>query len=153
MKKIMFMAAALLTFAGCAEKEVDTPEEPDSISLSPKSEHVVPGKGGDVSVMVNSSTDWVLEGEHGLVEPSALSGSDEDVVTFTVKANLGEETAAEFTFVAGKATAPLTIKILKADAVLDELTLSAANHEFGVGGDEFSITVTQFTGLDCRSKG
>lgn len=109
MKKILYFAtAAMLLFSGCSK---ETPKPEDSISVNPTEKSFGP-EGGSVEVTVKSSGDWLLDGDCEWASPSAVSGADGDVVTFTVSPNDKHEALSTvFTFISGDKKADFEIRV------------------------------------------
>ena len=114
-------AIALLFTAGCSRvatevndldgEDGETTESSDAISVYPASA-TIPAEGDTFSTTVSSSADWTLTGgeEVSWCEPSIESGSNGDVVTFTVKPNTtASERNVTYTFWCGDESAELTI--------------------------------------------
>ena len=114
-------AIALLFTVGCSRVATEvndldggdgeTTESSDAISVNPASA-TIPAKGETFSTAVSSSADWILTGgeEVSWCEPSQESGSNGDVVTFTVKPNtMTAERDVTYTFRCGDESAELTI--------------------------------------------
>ena len=114
-------AIALLFTAGCSRVATEvndldggdgeTTESSDAISVNPASA-TIPAKGETFSTTVSSAADWILTGgeEVSWCEPSIESGSNGDVVTFTVKPNTtASERNVIYTFRCGDESAELTI--------------------------------------------
>lgn len=139
MKKIFYFAAAALAVFGCQPKEA--PATPDSIELSAESK-TVDNNGGSFSVMVTSSTDWTLEAKEAntWAHPGATSGSDGDIVKFTVDPNTGlEDLSAVYVFKAGKAQAELSIVSLAKE--LDPLEVDRTEVAVSYEAGEISLNV------------
>lgn len=111
MKKLLFVAAAILAIAGC-EKPNQGGTEADAITIAPESK-TVGGEGGNVQVIVTSTGDWKLAAKGGAtydwVSADKTSGTDGDIVKFAVNPNTEEQKTAEFVFTCGTATAPFTV--------------------------------------------
>lgn len=105
----MTLLAATL-FWGCSDDDESTTEANASISLSTEVLQAEQ-KGGEVSVTVTSSADWRLAGVCDWAHPSATSGKNGDVVTFTVDPN-EENVYRSFTFkfFTGSQVAPLKVE-------------------------------------------
>ena len=114
-------AIALLFTVGCSRVATEvndldggdgeTTESSDAISVNPASA-TIPAKGETFSTTVSSAADWILTGgeEVSWCEPSQESGSNGDVVTFTVKPNtMTAERDVTYTFWCGDESAELTI--------------------------------------------
>lgn len=114
-------AIALLFTVGCSRVATEvndldggdgeTTESSDAISVNPASA-TIPAEGDTFSTAVSSSADWTLTGgeEVSWCEPSIESGSNGDVVTFTVKPNTtASERNVTYTFWCGDESAELTI--------------------------------------------
>ena len=114
-------AIALLFTVGCSRVATEvndldggdgeTTESSDAISVNPASA-TIPAKGETFSTTVSSAADWILTGgeEVSWCEPSIESGSNGDVVTFTVKPNTtASERNVIYTFRCGDESAELTI--------------------------------------------
>ena len=106
---MMTLLAATL-FWGCSDDDESTTEANASISLSTEVLQAEK-KGGEVSVTVTSSADWRLAGVCDWAHPSATSGKNGDVVTFTVDPN-EENVYRSFTFkfFTGSQVAPLKVE-------------------------------------------
>ena len=136
MKKQSYYLLAVLAFAAlaCDNKEQVPPvEEHDSVELS-ITEKTVGMMGDTFSVMVTSSSDWTLapESECKWVIPSALSGSDSDVVNFEVLRNdTGEKLTCVWVFTAGKAQQTLEITSLETSLIELEKTEFVLAHTAG----------------------
>ena len=131
MKKILLMAAALLSLAACEEKvepnQEPKPEPiPDEITITPEKKSF--GKdGGSQDVIVTSSDKWSLKSEetYDWIEPSVTEGEDGDIVKFTAKENYtGKQLSAEFTFTCGEAQAKFTA--ISESGEVNFLTLTSA---------------------------
>lgn len=154
MKKILLFAAAMLAFAGC--KEVDpveppVPQEPDEISVSPKS-GIAGGEGGEVTTTVTSNGEWTLATAGGAtydwVDASPLSGeAGETVVTFEVDENTDRgDIEAKFVFTCGDATAEFTVKSTQKEVVIPEIEVTSDNPvELGNEGGVFDVTLATDT--------
>lgn len=154
MKKILLFAAAMLAFAGC--KEVDpveppVPQEPDEISVSPKS-GIAGGEGGEVTTTVTSNGKWTLATAGGAtydwVDASPLSGeAGETVVTFEVDENTDRgDIEAKFVFTCGDATAEFTVKSTQKEVVIPEIEVTSDNPvELGNEGGVFDVTLATDT--------
>ncbi len=151
MKKILFLAAALLCMAGCNEKPLDKEgEEPvkDEISVNPTSRSF--GKeGGNAEVTVTSSGNWSMtsDSEYDWVTPSAKSGKNGAVVKFTVKENTtAEALKAVYTFKSGEATATFTINLSAGEKpdVPDEpyLTIQKTDYQVNENGGDIEVSVS-----------
>lgn len=164
MKKILLLAAALLAFAGCKEKEnqpEDTPKA-DEISVSPE-ERTVGGEGGEVSVTVTSTGNWTLAAKSGAkydwVSADKASGANGDKVTFTVEANTDAEKTAEFTFSCGEAQAAFRLTSTPQEVVIPTIEVTSDNPvEAGYAGGTFQVTLkvsetVEPSGLEAVSDG
>lgn len=81
----------------------------DEIIITPESEEISQA-GGSVDVIVTSSGAWTLTGEYAWATPSATTGEDGDVVTFTVAPNTTDaDLTANFVFTVGTKEAPFTL--------------------------------------------
>ncbi len=145
--KLFLLAAASLSFFGsCSDDDTiiyPEPEFGDYVSVNPESASVS-SKGGKASVMVTSNGEWTLSGESAYVTPSATTGKDGEVVTFTVNPNdKHEDQVFTYTFKNGQKTANYTITLLR--KALDELTLNFAEGSNNVpytGGEVKVIVVS-----------
>ena len=154
MKKILLIAAAMLAFAGCKEDEPvepPVPQEPDEISVSPKSD-IVGGEGGKVTTTVTSNGEWTLATAGGAtydwVDASPLSGkAGKTVVTFEVDENTDRgDVEAKFVFTCGDATAEYTIKSTEKEVVIPEIEVTSDNPvELGNEGSAFDVTLVTDT--------
>ena len=138
MKKIIPLLAAFSAFFACEETNL---KPVDDISIAPQ-KNVFSAKGGTAEVAVQSSGEWILEGEYDWVEPSVRNGGDGVTVVFTASAN--EETAqkeAEFIFRMGEASATLELKIKGADEASDELLLSSKEASVDAWGGAVTVEV------------
>lgn len=154
MKKILLIAAAMLAFAGCKEDEPvepPVPQEPDEISVSPKSDKVG-GEGGKVTTTVTSNGEWTLATAGGAtydwVDASPLSGkAGKTVVTFEVDENTDRgDVEAKFVFTCGDATAEYTIKSTEKEVVIPEIEVTSDNPvELGNEGSAFDVTLVTDT--------
>ena len=154
MKKILLIAAAMLAFAGC--KEVDpveppVPQEPDEISVSPKS-GIVGGEGGKVTTTVTSNGEWTLATAGGAtydwVDALPLSGkAGKTVVTFEVDENTDRgDVEAKFVFTCGDATAEFTVKSTQKEVVIPEIEVTSDNPvKLGNEGGVFDVTLATDT--------
>ena len=131
MKKILLMAAALLSLAACEEKvepnQEPKPEPiPDEITITPEKKSF--GKdGGSQDVIVTSSGKWSLKSEetYDWIEPSVTEGEDGNIVKFTAKENYtGKQLSAVFTFTCGEAQAKFTA--ISESGEVNFLTLTSA---------------------------
>lgn len=146
MKKILLLAAALLAFAGCKEKE-NQPETPkaDEISVSPE-ERTVGGEGGEVSVTVTSTADWSLaskdNAKYDWVTASKTSGKNGDKVVFTVEPNTDAEKTAEFIFSCGKAQASFKLVSTPQEVIIPTIEVtSGSSVEVGNASGTFQVTL------------
>lgn len=130
MKKILLLAAALLAFAGCKEKEVQPEPQPqaDEISVSPTT-RTVGGEGGEVSVTVTSTADWTLaskgNAKYDWVTSSKASGKSGDKVVFKVDPNTDAEKTAEFIFSCGEAQATFTLTSTPQEVVIPTIEVTS----------------------------
>lgn len=130
MKKILLLAAALLAFAGCKEKEVQPEPQPqaDEITVSPTT-RTVGGEGGEVSVTVTSTADWTLaskgNAKYDWVTSSKASGKSGDKVVFTVDPNTDAEKTAEFIFSCGEAQATFTLTSTPQEVVIPTIEVTS----------------------------
>lgn len=119
MKKLILLAAAAMTFFACTDKPALGPVKVDSVTLSSHGK-TFDSKGGSLNVMVTSSSDWTLASkeDNDWVTTSTITGSDGDVVKFTVGENTaGEDLSAVYVFTVGEAKAELEIKSLAKELV------------------------------------
>lgn len=118
MKKYIFIAAALLAFAGCEDNTGKETEKADKISVTPESK-TVSGEGGNAQVMVTSTGGWTLAAKddqtYDWINADKISGADGDIVTFKVDKNTTGQKTAEFIFSCGNATAPFTVISMPGD--------------------------------------
>lgn len=157
MKKILLLAAALLAFAGCKEKETQ-PEEtpkPDEISVSPE-ERTVGGEGGEVSVTVTSTGNWTLaaksDAQYDWVSADKTSGANGDKVTFTVEPNTDAEKTAEFTFSCGKAQAAFKLTSTPQEVVIPTIEVTSGNTvEVGYAEGSFQVTLNVSETVDATA--
>lgn len=146
MKKILLLAAALLAFAGCKEKEVQPDPEPqaDEISVAP-AERTIGGEGGEVSVTVTSSSDWTLaskdNAKYDWVTSGKTSGKTGDKVVFTVDPNTEKEKVAEFVFSCGKAEASFKLTSTPQEVIIPTIEVTSAN-PVEVAAEEGTFQVT-----------
>lgn len=115
MKKIFttFVAIAC-ALTGCSDEDTipAEPPRPDEISLS--SDVIVKNmEGGTEEITVTSTGDWRLAGLCDWVHPSAVSGSDGDVVTFTIDpTDVETDRGTTFKFFTGSAVTSIRITSL-----------------------------------------
>lgn len=146
MKKILLLAAALLAFAGCKEKEVQPDPEPqaDEISVAP-AERTIGGEGGEVSVTVTSSSDWTLaskdNAKYDWVTSGKTYGKTGDKVVFTVDPNTEKEKVAEFVFSCGKAEASFKLTSTPQEVIIPTIEVTSAN-PVEVAAEEGTFQVT-----------
>lgn len=147
MKKFLFLAAALLAFAGCKEKEVQPDPQPqvDEISVSP-TDRTVGGEGGEVSVTVTSTADWTLaskgNAKYDWVTASKSSGKTGDKVVFTVDPNTDEEKVAEFVFSCGEAEASFKLTSTPQEVIIPTIEVTSADPvEVGAEAGTFQVTL------------
>lgn len=147
MKKFLFLAAALLAFAGCKEKEVQPDPQPqaDEISVSP-TDRTVGGEGGEVSVTVTSTADWTLaskgNAKYDWVTASKASGKTGDKVVFTVDPNTDEEKVAEFVFSCGEAEASFKLTSTPQEVIIPTIEVTSADPvEVGAEAGTFQVTL------------
>lgn len=145
MKKILLLAAALLAFAGCKEKENQPTPQADEISVSPTS-RTVGGEGGEVSVTVTSTADWTLaskeNAKYDWVTASKASGKTGDKVVFTVEPNTDAEKTAEFIFSCGQAQATFTLTSTPQEVVIPTIEVTSENPvKVGYGKGTFQVTL------------
>lgn len=111
LKKTMILLSAILAFYACSDDESTTDNSASTISLS-TSAIQMDKNGGQATVTVTSSGDWKLSGVCEWAHPSATSGKDGDVVTFTIDPNKeNEKRTATFKFFTGASVAPLVVEI------------------------------------------
>ncbi len=128
MKRFLAGVLTILAVIGCQNPEDKkvAPETVDKISVAPKTGSVE-SVGGEVQVIVSSSSEWTLAGKadySSWVIPSAASGKDGDIVTFAVQPNTTPaRLVAEWTFTCGTATDTYVLTSLPEEVVPDNLEL------------------------------
>lgn len=136
MKKQSYFLLASLAFAAmaCENKEQVPPVEGQSSVELSVNEKTVGMMGDTFPVLVTSSSDWTLapESECEWVIPSAVSGSDSDVVNFEVLRNdTGEKRNCVWVFTCGDAHATLKISSLETSLIELEKTDFVLDHNSG----------------------
>lgn len=147
MKKILFLVAALLSIAGCKEKDPQPGTDPqdDKITVSPES-RTVGNEGGQVSVKVTSTSEWTVaakdDARYDWVAVDKNSGKNGETVTFSVDPN-DEQTdrTAEFVFSCGEADALFTLVSSAGEVVVPSIELTSPE-SVELGYDEGELTVT-----------
>lgn len=108
-KSILLLSVTLACWSCSDDDEVVTVNE--SISLSTNIIQM-DQQGGTAMVTVNSSGDWRLAGMCHWIHPSATSGKDGDVVTFTIDENRKDEVRmATLKFFTGAAVVSLQVEM------------------------------------------
>lgn len=106
----MIALTATLILGGCSDDDESTNGGIATISLSTDIIQV-DKSGGSATITVTSSDDWRLSGVCDWVHPSATSGTDGDIVTFTIDPNkLDEERTATFKFFTGSSVVALQVE-------------------------------------------
>lgn len=155
MKKFLLLAAALLAFAGCKEKENQPTPQADEISVSP-AERTVGGEGGEVSVTVTSTGDWTLAASgnatYDWVTSSKASGKSGDKVVFTVEPNTESEKTAEFIFSCGEAQAAFKLISTPQEVIIPTIEVTSANPvEVGSAAGTFQVTLNVSETVDATA--
>lgn len=147
MKKILILAAALLSIAGCKEKETlpDGDSQNDRITVSPEN-RTVGNEGGTVSVKVTSTSGWTVaakdDARYDWVSVDKNSGQSGETVTFSVDPNDGEtDRTAGFVFSCGKAEAVFTLVSSAGEVVIPTIELTSPE-SLEVESSEGELTVT-----------
>lgn len=110
LKKIMIALSATLLLWSCSDNDESATDDMATISLSTDIIQV-DKSGGNATVTVTSSDDWQLSGACDWVHPSATSGQDGDMVTFTIDPNkVDEKRTAIFKFFTGSLVVPLKVE-------------------------------------------
>lgn len=148
MKRISYLFLAFALFA--CNKEQTNVESRDSVSIAPEILSFS-YEGGTQQVMVTSSGDWTLSPaeEYTWVSPDVESGSDGDIVYFTVDANAsGAQLYAEYVFTVGAAQA--TLAIISESSEVSTLSL-VSDEEMEIYYNSARIIVVLNTNLHYRT--
>lgn len=148
--KYIFSALAAAMFCAACTDDIKPLPKPDEISITPKTSNIS-SKGGEASVLVTSSGEWTLSDSDNkdagkFVTTSAKTGTDGDIVKFTVKANDTEEDRTfKYTFACGTAETTYTV-VLKGKASQTEpqleLTYAPESNVIPLTGGSVSVLVT-----------
>lgn len=148
--KYIFSALAAAMFCAACTDDIKPLPKPDEISITPKTSNIS-SKGGEASVLVTSSGEWTLSDSDNkdagkFVTTSAKTGTDGDIVKFTVKANDTEEDRTfKYTFACGIAETTYTV-VLKGKASQTEpqleLTYAPESNVIPLTGGSVSVLVT-----------
>lgn len=135
--KYMFVVlSAIILLNSCSDNDDEANITNAEISLS--SEIIQMTKdGGSETITVTSSGDWQLSGLADWVHPSATSGKDGDVVTFTIDPTSSDKVqSTTFKFFTGSSVAPLKIEIQPAYVLelksSDNMALSKDEQTFNI---------------------
>lgn len=110
----------------------------DEIIITPESEEVL-AAGGSVEVIVTSSGEWTLTGNYSWATPSATTGEDGDVVTFTVAPNTtNADLMANFVFTVGTAEVPFKLVSKGVEKALLTL-LSPVSEDVATAGGQIEV--------------
>ena len=148
MKRISYLFLAL-AFLAC-NKEQTNVESRDSVSIAPETLSFS-YEGGTQQVMATSSGDWTLSPaeEYTWVSPDVESGSDGDIVYFTVDANAsGAQLYAEYVFTVG--AAQTTLAIISESSEVSTLSL-VSDEEMEIYYNSARIIVVINTNLHYRT--
>lgn len=154
MKLLHYIFAALsaiVLVSSCSDNDDGTTGKGNAETITLSSDILqVTKDGGTETITVTSSGDWKLSGLADWVHPSATSGKNGDVVTFTIDPNIDKDIkTTTFKFFTGAAVAPLTIESAP-DYQLELLS----DAEISVSKDEKSFLVqlnTNIANLDIES--